>query len=295
MRMLQRLVCALAALIALVLAGAAPSLAAAAPAMWRVRDADSEIYLFGTMHVLEPGLKWRTKLYDQAYARADAVWFETDSAAPSQELDALMARYGVDSSRPLTAKLSPTGLGDLKPLLDRRQVTLERLNNLRPWAAAMALSIAPMVQRGAAVSTGADAVITRAARAEAKPVRTFETLEDQMRMFAQMPEAVEVQYLEDVIREQAHPNRDGLVLQSAWLGGKVDKLAPLLVEPMRRDRPQFYDVLLKRRNLAWAATLTERMQGRGVDLVNVGALHMVGPDGLPALLAARGFEVTRVQ
>ena len=64
---------------------------------------------------------------------------------------------------------------------------------------------------------------------------------------------------------------------------------------MRAERPVLYEVLLKRRNQAWASALEERMQGSGVDLVNVGALHLVGADGLPALLAARGFEVTRVQ
>jgi uncharacterized protein len=287
--------CVLAALCAVICALTVPLTARAAPAMWRVRDADSEIFLFGTMHVLQPGLKWRTKLYDQTYARAGVVWFETDVAAPQAELSGLMAKYGVDSARPLSDKLSRSGLDSLLPLLDRRQETIERLDHLRPWAAAMALSVAPMVQRGGSVSSGADAVITRVAHAQAKPVRTFESLEDQMRMFSQMPESVEVQYLEDVIREQAHPSRDGVVLESAWMGGKVDRLAPLLVEPMRRDRPQLYDVLLKRRNLAWAATLTQEMRGRGVELVNVGALHLVGPDGLPALLAAQGFEVTRVQ
>jgi uncharacterized protein YbaP (TraB family) len=290
-----RIRAALLALAATVAALFSPALAAAAPAMWRVRDADSEIYLFGTMHVLAPGLKWRTPLFDAAYARADAVWFETDAQAPQGVIDDLMARYGVDADRRLSQKLSAQGLDDLKPLLDQRRVTLDRLDHLRPWAAAMMLSVAPMVQKGASVSAGADAVVTRVARAQAKPVRTFETMEEQLRMFAQMPEPVEVQYLEDVIREQVKPPKNGVALQQAWMDGAVDRLAPLLVEPMRAERPALYEVLLRRRNEAWATTLTERMKGAGVDLVNVGALHLVGADGLPALMAARGFEVTRVQ
>jgi uncharacterized protein YbaP (TraB family) len=292
---MHRIRAALAAAIAVFAALAAPIAASAAPAMWRVRDADSEIYLFGTMHVLSPDVKWRTPLFDAAYARADTVWFETDTQAPQAQIDALMARYGVDAERRLTEKLSPRGLGDLKPLLDRRRVAIERLDHLRPWAAAMMLSVAPMVERGSSVNSGADAVVTRVARSQAKPVRTFETMEQQLRMFADMPEAVEVEYLEDVIREQVKPPKHGVALQQAWMDGAVDRLAPLLVEPMRANRPALYDVLLRRRNEAWAATLADRMQGSGVDLVNVGALHMVGADGLPALLAARGFEVTRVQ
>ncbi|MBN9318879.1 MAG: TraB/GumN family protein [Caulobacterales bacterium] len=292
---MRRIRAAVLAAIAALGALCAPALAIAAPAMWRVRDADSEIYLFGTMHVLPAGLKWRTPLFDQAYARADQVWFETDMRASPETLAALMAKYGVDTDRPLTQKLTSKGLDDLKPLLDRRKVALERLDHLRPWAAAMMLSVAPMVQKGASVRTGADATVTRAAAAEAKPIRTFETLEEQMRMFAQLPESVEVQYLEDVIAEQVRPPKNGVALQKAWMNGAIDKLAPLLVKPMRRNRPALYDALLKRRNEAWAEALGERMQGSGVDLVNVGALHMVGDDGLPALMAARGYEVTRVQ
>jgi len=67
------------------------------------------------------------------------------------------------------------------------------------------------------------------------------------------------------------------------------------VGELAHDNPSLYDVLLKRRNLAWADKLAAEMTGSGVELVNVGALHMVGPDGLPALLAARGFKVERVQ
>ena len=91
------------ALAATVAALCSPTLASAAPAMWRVRDADSEIYLFGTMHVLAPGLKWRTPLFDAAYAKADAVWFETDAQAPKALIDELMARYGVDADRRLVS------------------------------------------------------------------------------------------------------------------------------------------------------------------------------------------------
>jgi uncharacterized protein YbaP (TraB family) len=65
---------------------------------------------------------------------------------------------------------------------------------------------------------------------------------------------------------------------------------------MKSGNPGLYDALLKRRNLAWADRLAQELaDGSGVELVNVGALHMVGDDGLPALLAARGFTVERVQ
>ncbi|MDX9998741.1 MAG: TraB/GumN family protein [Phenylobacterium sp.] len=64
---------------------------------------------------------------------------------------------------------------------------------------------------------------------------------------------------------------------------------------MRAQSPAFYDALLKRRNQAWAEALAAQMAGDGVQPVDVGALHLLGDDGLPALMKARGFEVERIQ
>jgi uncharacterized protein YbaP (TraB family) len=75
----------------------------------------------------------------------------------------------------------------------------------------------------------------------------------------------------------------------------MDRLGPLVVDVMKRDRPALYEALLKRRNQAWAQALVAEMDRPGVELVAVGALHMAGEDGLPALMAARGFQVRRVQ
>ena len=269
--------------------------AQAAPALWEVRDHDTRIYLFGAMHVLQPNVKWRTRTFDRAYARADKVWFETRADADPAEVRALVDRYGVDPERSLTEKLPPRTVATLKAALERDGGSLDRVDRLRPWAAAMMLSVLPMTQRGASVSAGADATVTRQARAAEKPIATFETVEQQIRLFASLPEAVEVQYLDDVAAETLSPPRNGVALQSAWLHGDMDKLGPLVVDVMRRDRPALYDALLKRRNEAWAQALAAEMDRPGVQLVAVGALHRAGADGLPALMAARGFQVRRVQ
>ena len=273
----------------------ATGVAQAAPAMWEVRNHDTRIYLFGSMHVLQPKVKWRTRAFDRAYVQADKLWFETRADADPVEVQALVDRYGVDPNRSLTEKLPPRTVATLKAALDRDGASLDQVDRLRPWAAAMMLSVLPMTQQGASVQAGADATVTRQARAAEKPIGAFETLEAQVKLFADLPEAVEVQYLDDVAAETLSPPRNGVALQAAWLHGDMDKLGPLVVDVMRRDRPALYDVLLKRRNLAWADTLTTEMAKPGVELVAVGALHMVGDDGLPALMKARGFDVRRVQ
>jgi uncharacterized protein len=269
---------------------------AAAPALWKVSNGASTIFLFGTMHVLQPGLRWRTPAVDYAYEQSQAVWFETDVTADRAVVRDLVARYGADPARPLLDKLSPQARRDIGPLLAKASLPAARIEHMRPWAAAMALSVAPMVQtQGYRVEAGADAVITRQAQSAAKPVKTFETVEQQIRMFADMPPEVEAQYLEDVIQDHAGRGRDGVSLQRAWMAGDMKKLDKLLIGPMRRDRPGLYEALLHRRNLAWADVLEQRLQSGATEMVNVGALHMAGADGLPALLRQRGYLVARVQ
>jgi uncharacterized protein YbaP (TraB family) len=261
----------------------------AAPAMWVVRDADSEIYLFGSLHALPAGAAWRTPAYDAAYAKASTVWFEADVDLGRDQLIALVSRYGVDRERGLSDKLSPQDLKRLRAVLARQGVPLERVDALRPWVAALMLSIGPAAGRGGDVSHGVDMVVTREVKASSKALRTFETAEDQIRMFADLPEAVQVRYLSDVLAAQTRtvfwPTG---TFQGRWLSGRV-------AGQTAQEDPGLREALIVRRNHAWADALAGEMDGAGVQLVNVGALHMAGVEGLPALLKARGFSVERVQ
>lgn len=270
--------------------------ASAAPALWEVRGDHSVAYLFGSMHVLRPDVRWRTRAFDRAYAAADRVWLETRLDLGPDQVRSLVDRYGVDRERALTEKLSPLSLATVRPVLDREGVPLERIERLRPWAAAMMLSVAPMLREGGEVSRGADATVAQRAQAADKPIAAFETFEQQLRIFADLPEPAQLAYLDDVAREQLSPPRDGVDLERAWLSGDVARLRSRLVDRMRRERPALYEALLRRRNLAWADRLdAELRRGVGPQLVIVGALHMVGDEGLPALMAARGYAVRRVQ
>jgi uncharacterized protein YbaP (TraB family) len=293
---------ALAAALVLAVASLASGAALAAPALWVVRAPGAEIYLFGTVHALSPrAAGWRTPAYDQAYERARTVWFEADlEGADPATVSRLMSRYGFDPDRTLSQKLAPRSLSELKPLLAQGRTPLDRVEHLRPWAAALMLTMQPIFAAGGQMEQGADFTMTRQAKAETKQVRAFETLEDQVRIFAGLSEQAELGYLSDVIAERhGHGHRlarKAPDLETAWLAGDMTRLSAVAAADMARQNPEFYDALVRRRNQSWADILTRELdRGAGAELVNVGALHMAGPDGLPTLLKARGFEVERVQ
>ena len=110
------------------------------------------------------------------------------------------ARY---RERRLSQKLTAAEVRALQPLLARTGMTVADIDHLRPWAAALMLSMQPAERRGARVDAGADMTVARDAHGQAKAVRAFESLEDQVRIFADLPERSEVAYLADVIHERS--------------------------------------------------------------------------------------------
>ena len=147
----------LAAFAAILFAGlGAVGAAQAAPAMWVVKAPGSQIYLFGTLHALSPAAAhWRTPLYDRVRAQAQTVWFETDvDGADPKAISDLVAHYGIDPAHPLSTKLKPDEVRDL-----RAQADLKRIDHLRPWAAALMLSMQPVVAGGAKIEAGAETLM----------------------------------------------------------------------------------------------------------------------------------------
>ncbi len=156
------------ALVAGFAAGMLGMSAHAAPAMWRVTGAEnggasnggarSEIYLFGTLHALQPTSQWRTPAYDDAYDKAQKVWFEADlGTADPATVGLIVSRYGVDPERGLSEKLAAADLIALKG----ETADMDRIEHLRPWAAALMLSMQPVLAKGARTETGADLTVTR--------------------------------------------------------------------------------------------------------------------------------------
>lgn len=285
---------ACAAICTVMLAGAAR----AEPAMWVVKDADSTLYLFGTVHILRPQTVWRTPKIDAAIAQASELWLEIiepkDPAMLQAVLGPLMAQHGLSIDRPLSSRLTPAEVATLQKAVSAAKMPgldMATVNLMRPWLAATLLSVGPLEAAGYDTASGVEKVLEKAASSQGDQIRSFEAVEQQLLFLATLPDDVQLQFLRDTLSDTDVGEMDKTV--AAWAAGDVATLERTVVADMKAEAPQLYEVLVVRRNEDWAGQIETRLKGSGVSFMAVGAAHLIGPDSVQAKLKLRGIEAQR--
>lgn len=266
--------------------------AAAQPPVWVVKDRDSELVLFGSVHVLPPGINWKPPALKQAIRRADDIWFElpVDAATETQTAQ-LASQLGVlapdQSLFGLLPKPESQRLARVAQAYDVSPVLLDRL---QPWLAEIALAGAAYRRAGAQSGLG----VEQALAAEAPPRaqrRAFETPAEQLKIFADTPLADQIASLRQTLDEMENKPDHFDVLIRHWNASDLSGLDREALQPLRQASPALFRRIVVERNDRWLKTLQQRLRGRGRTVVVVGVGHLIGPDGLPARLRALGYSV----
>jgi uncharacterized protein YbaP (TraB family) len=270
----------------------------ATPPLFRVSDADSEFYLLGTFHVLPPGTDWRSRDAGLALDKADAIWFEAevDTPAAAQKTQQILQAQGVNPKGVTLSKmLGPDDAAKLKSVADELNFSMAALDPMRPWQAFLALNVGFIMAQGFHPDSGVEPALLAEARARGKQMRFLETVEQQLDLYTSLPPAVEKKLLVETLREWDTQKAEFQSLFDAWRTGDVAALDDYMNKSMRDEAPEVYEVLVVRRNNAWADEIAKAVTtGRGKAVVAVGAGHLAGGDSLPAMLAAKGLTVERV-
>ncbi len=277
---------------------AEPPVQLATPPMWRIADADSEFILLGTFHILPPGLNWRTDSLNHALASAGTVYFEIDSAAPDTQAIAtrvtMLEGYNPQGAL-LTAMLDDVDAQKLRDISSDLDLPFAAIDPMRPWFAFLTLSVQFIVDQGFAPGAGLDTILLSEARGLGKELVFFESIEEQLALFTDLPPETEKALLVLTLRDWENQTAAFAPLYDAWRTGDVDAIDVMMNDAMRDQAPEVYERLMVHRNKAWAETLAKALdEGSGAALVAVGAGHLTsGADSVPALLAAKGYEVSR--
>ena len=266
----------------------------AGPALWKLSDEDTTIYLFGTVHVLPREVKWFGGSIEEAIDSSGTLVTEIPSDAiadpASQQMIAAKAMLPGDQS--LRKLLSEDQRVSYETAMSKLGLPIEAFDRFEPWFAGMTLAMLPLMQAGYDMESGVENVVEREAPAEAGR-DALETIDFQINMLDTLPVESQVAFL-----MSSADNIDNVAvlmdkMVAEWMEGDADGLATLLNEGL--TDPVLADALLYQRNANWAVWIDERMDEPGTVFIAVGAGHLAGEKSVQAYLEERGFTIDRVQ
>jgi uncharacterized protein len=263
------------------------------PALWVVKDKDTTIYLFGTIHILKPGLGWFDEAIKSAFDRSDELVIEMvePSAAQSQ---AIFAKYGIDSTgKALTAKMSEAERTPYSALIAKLGLPIASFEALDPWAVAVTLQLVSLQASGFDPGSGVDGQLESAAIAAKKPVSGVETFESQLALFDNLPQESQLKFLAESVSGFDEMATGMAQLVDSWSKPDPEALAKLMNDGM--SDPILYKRLLSDRNANWAKWIDRRMKKPGIVFMAVGAGHLAGKDSVQMLLKRYKRKAERVK
>ena len=287
--------------LAATLLGASPAMAQTAtaalpdadPAIWVVKDPDTTIYLFGTFHALDGKSAWFNDEVKTAFDQAKEVVLELPPEEDKAKLQPIIMKYALDSSgKPFSDRLSPTAKAKYVKALADIGAPPTALDKFKPFFATLTLVMAGAQKQGYTAESGAEAVITKAAKDSGKPISGLETIDFQMGIFAGMSDAEQIKMLEETLDELDNLGPMFAEMNKHWTTGDANGFAKLMNE-MDAQSPAAYKALLTDRNATWAEWVQKRLEQPGVVFVGVGAGHLGGKDSVQEFLAKRGIKSAR--
>lgn len=265
------------------------------PALWLLADDDTKIYMFGTIHVLPPGFRWRSAALDKAVGEAAELVVETYEA-PGTETSESDSGFFADKAVPLLQRVPREKRKPLKAAIEASGLPLPMLDRMHSWAAAMTLGIAQMLKEygveDVSGAPGVEDVLEENFRGAGKPILSVEDGDLVLASMSALPEAIQTELLLEAIAPAPGGGAAELgVGEADWVAGRAEAL-DLALEPGMP--PALFDVLVRRRNAAWTLWLEERLKKPGTLLFAVGAGHLAGRESVQAMLARRGLEAKRI-
>jgi uncharacterized protein YbaP (TraB family) len=266
------------------------------PALWVVRDADTTIYLFGTIHLLD-GRPWFNDEVRTAFDASDELVMEAILPETPAAAAPMILRYAVDPAhRKLSDRLTPAQNEALGRALAGAGLPPAAFDSFEPWFVSINLEVLGAQRLGIGSDSGPETVFTNAAHARHMPIGELEGLEWQIRMLDSMPEAQQLAQLDETLAHNDELPGKLAPMLAAWSRGDVEALARLLDED-EGDTPldhALHRMLFTDRNAAWATWIRNRLARPGTVFLAVGAGHLAGRDSVIADLHAQGMEAVRM-
>src|SRR5579872_2712631 len=262
--------------------------------VWALRGAHNTVYLAESVHLLKAGEATLPPAFDQAYAAARTIVMEVDlSSLDSAAMQDFMLQHGMLKGTTLRQLLGARDYERLSSEAGRLGLPMAGLEQLAPWAIALSLTDLEYLQLGYDPEQGVEMQIERRAQKDGKPIRGLETIEQQLGQLEGLTTAQQARFLELTLDDMHDAEHDTDELLRAWRGGDTQRLADLMGREYR-EFPELYRALVTQRNARWLPQIQSFLADDHDYMVVVGALHLVGRDGLLDLARRAGIEAVPV-
>ena len=266
------------------------------PPLWEVRSEQNTVYLFGTIHVGKADFYPLPPAVESAFANSEVLALEVDPANEQEALVAFMsAMYAPPDS--IENHLTPALLASVVEISARYGVPFEQLRQMKPYLLMLTLTTLEYARLGYSATQGLESHFSQRARNSGKRVVSLESMSQQMQMLENLSPQLQSAMLQITVDELANDEVSELVTKmiQAWRAGDTAALdAVLSVEERRLPgamAKEFHERFLTERNVEMAQQVERMLRNGERAFVAVGALHMAGKQGLPALLSAKGYKV----
>ena len=260
--------------------------------LWRVSNGTNALFIGGTVHVLSKTDYPLPAAFDAAYKESSKLVFETDIGASENPAFAqtMLQRMMFTDEKNLKGVLRSDVYAQLEKFGAARGVPMAMLEKMRPVMAIMTLTFMELQRLGMA-DTGVDSYFYQRAQTDKKMLGYLESNEQQLDFITNMGKGRENDFVLYSLKDLNNVEEIMQKLKAAWRSGDNDELAALSLASMRQDFPQIYQQLLVERNQNWLPLIESMLSDPGTEMILVGALHLVGKEGVLHALREKGYRI----
>ena len=263
--------------------------------VWRVTKGDSTVFIAGTIHLLTESDYPLPSAFEDAYSQSDSIVLEADIT--ETQTPEFQQKVVQDMMYPqgttIQDFLESETLQKLEKHFESRGLVLEELSVFRPGMFTLTLTLIEL-QRLGLVGTGVDQHFHLRAINDGKQLIFLETVEQQMGLIATIGEGYENEFIEYTLQDIDNLGEVISDLKEAWRSGNSQRLVELGMADMQEISPQAYTTMVTDRNANWVPVLEALFSNDGTEMVLVGALHVVGEEGIIRLLGKKGYQFVQL-
>jgi len=263
--------------------------------LWKASNRQNAVYLVGSVHMLTKAYYPLSPTLEAAFKESDLLVEEVDLAellAPTAQFQ-MLSRGMLPSNQTLDKVVSPSTLALVNKRVDTLGLPIEALMRFKPWSLALMMLGVEWQKAGFDAELGLDKHFYDRAQADGKAVQGFETADYQISRFDEMTMDQQDRLLAESLKELDTEKASVIALANAWKAGDIATVERVVLHDLKQD-PQMYQRLLVERNRNWWPKLEALFNRRGHAFVVVGAAHLVGADGLIAMLRSKGYTVEQM-